>query len=269
MIESDDIALRAGDVAELKFTFSEPVDGFTSSDISLKDSLGNALDKNVVLSEFEGPEPNVDGSVSYSVIFTPSPDVDKEEITVNVLSFSDLNGNSGEDASPILLKVDTAIPTVSSITLVNDDVQDLSSKTFAIGDTGILTVEFSEAIDPGTFDLDDFASGAGDLSNGTFDESATKYSATFTPKVSTESEGEVITLGSNWKDLAGNLADAPVDTVNYDVDTLQPKATLKTNDEILLLGETAEIELIFSEEVSDDFDYLNLQYQGRTLKKVL
>ena len=239
LIESDDIALRAGDIAELKFNFSEKVDGFTSSDISLEDSLGNPLDNNVVLSEFEGPIPNVDGTVSYSVNFTPSPGVDEDEITVNVLSYSDQNGNSGEDASPIKLKIDTLIPTVTSIDLVND--QDSTSTTFAIGDTGTLNVEFSEAIDPGTVNLDDFASGAGVLSNGTFDESATKYSATFTPKISIEAEGQVITLGSNWKDLAGNSADVPADTSNYDVDTLQPKATLKTSDEFLLLGETAEM----------------------------
>ena len=58
--------------------------------------------------------------------------------------------------------------------------------------TQVHYVEFSEA-NPGTVNLDDFASGAGVLSNGTFD-GATKYSATFTPKISIEAEGQVIIL---------------------------------------------------------------------------
>ena len=58
----------------------------------------------------------------------------------------------------------------------------------------------------------------------------------------------------------------PADTSNYDVDTLQPKATLKTSDEFLLLGETAR-HVTFSEEVLNFLS--NLQYDGGDAEKLL
>ena len=69
----------------------------------------------------------------------------------------------------------------------------IDDTTLNLTETAVVTIVFSEDIDPATLDISDFVVGGGTLSNLTTTDNIT-WTATFTPNAETQSAVNVITL---------------------------------------------------------------------------
>ena len=73
---------------------------------------------------------------------------------------------------------------------------------------------------------------------------------TFTPTDDIEDSSNVLTLATSYTDTAGNTG-AGATTANYAIDTKEPTVSSFTmSDTSLIVGETATVTLVFSEEVA-------------------
>ena len=106
-----DTALRIGDTSLVTFTFSEAVQEFTNSDITVE---GGSL--STVTSS--------DGGITWRGTFTPNSNVEDTSnvITVANASYTDVAGNTGSGVSGPNYSIDTIAPTTElALTAINDD----------------------------------------------------------------------------------------------------------------------------------------------------
>ena len=136
----------------------------------------------------------------------------------------DAAGNESEAGTQTLV-IDSTAPTVT-VTLDADSLK--------AGDTATVLFTFSEQ--PLNFSLEDVTAQGGQLSdlseliehdNGTW--SAT---ATFTPLSGVEAATNVISVGVDWADAAGNAPLNMVESDSFAIDTLPPSAPAFTSDEL-------------------------------------
>jgi hypothetical protein len=121
---------------------------------------------------------------------------------------TDAADNVGAASSPLSIVVDTTGPTATIA---------LSSAVLEEGDTATVTISFSEAVTD--FTLDDLTAPSGTLSGLQTSDGGLTWTATFTPGVDVSDVTNVITLGTNYTDIAGNSGTAAT-SANYSVDTL-------------------------------------------------
>ncbi|MBN4053942.1 cadherin domain-containing protein, partial [Haliea sp. AH-315-K21] len=102
--------------------------------------------------------------------------------------------------------------------------------------------QFSYAgINIGNFSLDDITAGSGTVTNLELTSDAKVYTATFTPGANLNDASNVITVGTNWADAAGNAATASQTSNNYEVNTVAPLITdisSSTSNGSFKVGET-------------------------------
>lgn len=134
-IDISQASFRAGQAADVTFTFEEAPVGFTLQDVSVKG--GN-------LSNFTTTD--AEGRI-YTALFTPVADQNtlKGLIQVPAGSYTDKVGNSGDQSNLIELSGDTLVPTLSSITPSDD------ATAVAVGSN--LVLNFSEYVKAGTGDI--------------------------------------------------------------------------------------------------------------------
>ncbi|MDA8741004.1 Ig-like domain-containing protein, partial [Rhodobacteraceae bacterium] len=118
-------------------------------------------------------------------------------------SISEISTNLSE------IFVDTLQPTVS-IAMSDQDIK--------VGDTSTVTFTFSE--EPTGFTADDVTVANGAISDLTGTSDAKVYTAKYTPTADIEDATNVISVGTDWADAAGNAPAAATDSSNYEVDTL-------------------------------------------------
>jgi hypothetical protein len=127
--------LGPGETAVVTFTFSEPVTGFSSSDLSAANgTLGNVSSS--------------DGGITWTATFTPDPGITDwtNVITLDNTGVVDLAGNAGAGTTNSNnYAIITARPTASIV---------VADSALKIGETPSVTITFSEAVTGFTnFDL--------------------------------------------------------------------------------------------------------------------
>ncbi|MBA5248166.1 MAG: hypothetical protein FE834_01325, partial [Gammaproteobacteria bacterium] len=113
---------------------------------------------------------------------------------------------------PLPFSIDAIAPTLS----IKMDDTDLKT-----GETTTVTFTFSEAVKD--FNTSDIDAPNGTISNLQQDASnATVYTATFTPTANKTDNSNVITVGQDWTDIAGNAPAAVTSSANYEMDATPP-----------------------------------------------
>jgi Ca2+-binding RTX toxin-like protein len=175
-------------------------------------------------------------------------------------SSTKLNGqtNAGSLDAFLIKLLDDSIPPTIVIT---------SNKTsLASGQTATLTFSLSEVATD--FAVGDLTCSGGSISN--FAGSGTTYTATLTPNTTSTANGVVSVASNKFSDAAGNLnldgAEAN-NSVMIAVDTVIPTIVVTTNKSSLSVGQTATINFVISESVSD-FATGDVTVSGGTLSNL-
>ncbi|MDC5540727.1 Ig-like domain-containing protein, partial [Acinetobacter baumannii] len=241
-ITTDDLALAAGETANITFTFSEAVTGFDVSDIAVVGGTLGAL--------------TTTDNITWTAVFTPDGTGTAPSIAVADGSYTDLAGNLGTgdvlDGTDGFV-VDIIPPTLA---ITTDDL------ALAAGETANITFTFSEAVTG--FDVSDIAVVGGTLGALTTTDNIT-WTAVFTPD-GTGTAPSISVADNTYTDLAGNLGTGDVldGTDGFVVDIIPPTLAITTDDLALATGETANISFTFSEAVTG-FDVSDIAVVGGTL----
>ncbi|WP_041172341.1 BapA/Bap/LapF family large adhesin [Acinetobacter baumannii] len=241
-ITTDDLALAAGESANITFTFSEAVTGFDVSDIAVVGGTLGAL--------------TTTDNITWTAVFTPDGTGTAPSISVADNTYTDLAGNLGTgdvlDGTDGFV-VDIIPPTLA---ITTDDL------ALATGETANITFTFSEAVTG--FDVSDIAVVGGTLGALTTTDNIT-WTAVFTPD-GTGTAPSISVADNTYTDLAGNLGTGDVldGTDGFVVDIIPPTLAITTDDLALATGETANITFTFSEAVTG-FDVSDIAVVGGTL----
>ncbi|QLB34507.1 type I secretion C-terminal target domain-containing protein [Acinetobacter baumannii] len=241
-ITTDDLALAAGETANITFTFSEAVTGFDVSDIAVVGGTLGAL--------------TTTDNITWTAVFTPDGTGTAPSISVADNTYTDLAGNLGTgdvlDGTDGFV-VDIIPPTLA---ITTDDL------ALATGETANITFTFSEAVTG--FDVSDIAVVGGTLGTLTTTDNIT-WTAVFTPD-GTGTAPSISVADNTYTDLAGNLGTGDVldGTDGFVVDIIPPTLAITTDDLALATGETANITFTFSEAVTG-FDVSDIAVVGGTL----
>ncbi|MFA3599718.1 VCBS domain-containing protein, partial [Acinetobacter baumannii] len=245
-ITTDDLALAAGETANITFTFSEAVTGFDVSDIAVVGGTLGAL--------------TTTDNITWTAVFTPDGTGTAPSISVADNTYTDLAGNLGTgdvlDGTDGFV-VDIIPPTLA---ITTDDL------ALAAGETANITFTFSEAVTG--FDVSDIAVVGGTLGALTTTDNIT-WTAVFTPD-GTGTATSISVADNTYTDLAGNLGTGDVldGTDGFVVDIVPPTLAITTDDLALAAGETANISFIFSEAVTG-FDANDITLIGGTLSALV
>ena len=240
----NDTSLKIGETSLVTITFSEPVEGLTTADFSVA---------NGVLSAIETTD-----NITFTAIFTPDVNVEDTSnlIVLDNAGVADTAGNAGTGTTDSnSYAIDTLAPVVQSI-----EIDDAALK---IGDAATVTITFSEAVQG--FSNDDVNVSSGTLSTLTTTDGKV-WTGTLTPAENTEAATNVITVGTEFSDVAGNAGTGST-SGNYVVDTVRPTVTITLADPNLTFGETSLVTFSFSEAVTD-FTNTDLVIQNGTLSPV-
>jgi hypothetical protein len=157
----------------------------------------------------------------------------------------DAVGNAEADAlngvaSTSAVRVDAVLPTASIA---------LSDTALKAGDTGTVTITFSEAVSG--LAVTDFAVDNGTLSDLATADGGVTWTATFTPTAGITDAGNVITLDNTGvQDAADNTGTGTTASPNYAIETARPAASIALSDTALKAGDTSTVTITFSEAVS-------------------
>lgn len=239
-----DYVLAAGERATVTIRFSEAVKNFTLADLTAENGTLTSLTSK-------------DG-VIWTALFTPTANVSDTSNVIRLGSnYSDLAGNLGAAASSAYYAVDTKpkdiIRPTASIAL--------SDQVLGVGEKAVVTIKFSEAVK--NFTLDDLTAENGTLS-GLYSKDSVTWTAVFTPMVKVSDTSNLIWLGGNYSDLAGNAGTA-ISSANYTVDTKAPTvSSIKFGKASLYKGESSDVTITFSERV-EKFDVKDIFLSGGSL----
>ncbi|WP_052500158.1 BapA/Bap/LapF family large adhesin, partial [Acinetobacter calcoaceticus] len=245
-ITTDDLALAAGEDANISFTFSEAVAGFDASDITV---VGGTLTGLATTD-----------NITWTAVFTPDGTGTAPSIAVADGSYTDTVGNLGTgdvlDGTDGFV-VDIVPPTLA---ITTDDL------ALAAGETANITFTFSEAV--AGFDATDIAVVGGTLTGLTTTDNIT-WTAVFTPD-GTGTAPSISVADNTYTDLAGNLGTGDVldGTDGFVVDIVPPTLAITTDDLALAAGEDANISFTFSEAVTG-FDASDITLIGGTLSALV
>ena len=117
----------------------------------------------------------------------------------------------------------------------------MSNTALKIGDKPTVTIVFSEAVT--NFDKSNITAPNGLLGTMTNTADTNEWKGIFTPTPNTTAASNVLTLDTNWTDLAGNAGTTDA-TLNFTIDTTPPTVAFSsgafTNDDTPTVNGTAE-----------------------------
>ncbi|MBY0239695.1 MAG: DUF4214 domain-containing protein, partial [Burkholderiaceae bacterium] len=236
-ITISDTALKVGDTATVKFTFTEAVSGFTTADLVVEKGAVTSLSSS-------------DGGITWTGTLTPTSNITDTTnmITLDNTGYTDLAGNAGVGTSNSPnYAIDTEAPTLVGSIMVSDTA-------LKIDDTATVTVVFSEAVTG--FIAADLKVPNGTLNALTTGDGGITWTATLTPNASVTAASNVLTLGlTGVTDLNGNAGVGSQDSVKYAVDTESPTLDITSDVSTLKIGETAVITFTFSEDPGGTFSW--------------
>jgi len=239
-IKSDKTALKAGETANVTFTFSED----PGSSFAWNGSAGDVVVSGGSLGQISG------SGLTRTATFTPAVNsTSNASLSVASNTFTDAVGNANVDGSEadntLTLSVNTvpagpvdAVP--PTLTITSDKA------SLKAGEAAQVTFKFSEAVVG--FVSDDVSVSGGALSN--FKGSGADYSASFTPTAGNAGgKASISVAAGSYADIAGNLG-GPGATPVVALDTLAPTVAITTDKAALKAGETALVTFKFSESVA-------------------
>ena len=141
--------------------------------------------------------------------------------------------------------IDSDKPTVTTFTL--------SDTILKTGESATVNLTFSEQIDTSTLSAsEDFTAPGGAITSLQTTDNGTNWTGTFTPSTNTEVGTSTLSIGTTYKDVAGNEGEAAQSSTSYTVDTLAPSVSqFNISDRNLTKGESAILTIVFSEPVVD------------------
>jgi Domain of unknown function (DUF4347)/Bacterial Ig-like domain len=242
-----DSALGVGQTSLVTITFSEAVSGFTNADLTIANGTLTAVSSS-------------DGGVTWTATFTPTAGITDTTnvIQLDATGISDQAGNAGVGTvNSNNYAVDSQRPTATIV---------VADTTLAAGETSLVTITFSEAVNG--FDNSDLSVANGTLSNVASSDGGVTWTATFTPTANVNDATNLITLNNaGVTDVAGNAGAGITNSANYTIDTVRPIATIVVADNALNVGETSLVTITFSEAVSG-FSNADLTIANGTLTAV-
>ena len=178
-----DTALISGETSTVTLQFSEAVASFSSDD--------DITVQNGSLATMTSSD-----NITWTGTFTPSSDVeDATNVLTLATSYTDTAGNAPASTSTTAnYTIDSTTPTIAAFTV--------SDTALKIGDTATVTLQFSEAVSGFSSD-DDVTVQNGSLATMTSSDNIT-WTGTFTPSSDVEDATNVMSLGTDWTDTAGN-----------------------------------------------------------------
>ena len=236
-IASNVAALKAGETANITFTFSEN----PGTSFAWDGSSGDLVVTGGTLGAISGT------GLTRTAVFTPTANLasGSASITVTDLSYTDTAGNAGSAGVSPSIAIDTIAPTVS----ISSNVAALKA-----GETANITFTFSE--DPGTSFAWNGSTGDLAVSGGTLSAisgTGLTRTAVFTPTANLASGSANITVSNlSYTDSAGNTGSAGL-SPSISIDTRLPTVSIASNVEALKAGETANITFTFSENPGTSF----------------
>ncbi|WP_237886186.1 Ig-like domain-containing protein [Pseudomonas sp. PGPR40] len=243
-----DTTLKPGETALVTITFSEVVNGFDNSDLSVANGTLSAVSSS-------------DGGLTWTGTFTPTIGVTDATnlIILNNTGVTDLAGNAGTgDTHSANYVVETQVPTATVV---------VADSALKAGETSLVTITFSEAVSG--FSNADLTVANGTLSNVSSSDGGVTWTATFTPTISVTDTTNLISLdNSGVTNVSGNSGVGVTDSNNYAIDTVRPTATIVVADNKLGIGETTTVTITFSEAVSG-FDLSDLSVANGLLSNLV
>ncbi|QEI04819.1 DUF4347 domain-containing protein [Pigmentiphaga aceris] len=240
-------ALKVGDTSLVTVTFSEAVTGFTNAALTVPSGTLSTVS-------------SADGGITWTATFTPAAGISNaaNAIVVDMTAVTAVSGNpSVGTASSSNYAVDTLRPTATI---------GVDKSTLKAGDTALVTITFSEAVN--NFTNADLNVASGTLSAVSSVDGGITWTATLTPSAGTTASGNVITLSnSGVTDLAGNAGSGLTPSSSYLVDTAAPTATITVANLALKAGDTSLVTIAFSEAVTG-FSNASLTVPNGTLSTI-
>ncbi|WP_419737161.1 Ig-like domain-containing protein [Pseudomonas sp. COR18] len=238
--------LNIGGSSLVTITFSEAVSGFSLADLT----ASNGTLSNLTSSD----------NITWTATLTPTNGVTHsgDVVTLTNSGVTDLVGNAGTGTTNSnTYSVDTQRPT-ATIVFANPNI--------GIGQTSQVTITFSEAVSG--FTNDDLTVTNGTLSTVTSSDGGVTWTATFTPTAGVDSASNHVTLdNSGVVDGAGNAGSGTTTSNNYAIDGVRPTATVAIDKSSLIIGQTAQVTITFSEAVTN-FSNSDLTVSGGSLSAV-
>ncbi|WP_165369967.1 Ig-like domain-containing protein, partial [Aliivibrio finisterrensis] len=236
-LTADKSTLKQGETAAITIVLSEVATDLTKSDFTV---VGG------VLSDFKGSDKN------YTALYTPtSSSISSGSITVSANRFTDPSGNNNAAGDSVSFSIDTAAPSVSSLTTDKSEL--------IAGSAATITINLSEASTD--FTKDDLVIIGGSISD--FKGTGKVYTVVFTPQINSVAAGKVSVSASSFTDASGNTNTAGK-SLDLTIDTILPTLKLTADKQNLIIGDTATITATFSEEI-EDFYPIGLTVKGGAL----
>ncbi|WP_447755785.1 Ig-like domain-containing protein [Pseudomonas nicosulfuronedens] len=239
-------ALNIGGTSQVTITFSEAVNNFTLADLTAQDGTLSNL--------------TTSDNITWTATLTPNSNVTQygDVITLANSGVDDLAGNAGVGSSvSSAYSVDTQRPTASIV---------LSKTNIGLGQTAQVTITFSEAVTG--FTNSDLTVDNGTLSAVSSSDGGVTWTATFTPTAGIDSASNSVTLDNTGvQDAAGNAGSGTISSNNYAIDGVRPTATVAIDHSSLIIGQTAQVTITFSEAVAN-FSNADLTVANGTLSAV-
>jgi len=185
VISTDKSSLKAGETANITFSFSEPPSGFGTADVT---TSGGVL---------SGLAATADARI-YTATFTPTPGSSgTAAISVAAGSYTDVAGNPGGASNTLPMGFATAPPT---LTISSDKASLLA------GEVASITFSFSAA--PTGFSDGDITTSGGTLAGLAVTADARIYTATFTPTPESSGTAVISVASGSYSDAAGYPGEA-------------------------------------------------------------
>ena len=242
-----DSTLSAGETTLVTITFSEAVNGFDNSDLSIPNGTLSAVSSS-------------DGGITWTATFTPTVGIKdiSNLITLNNTGVTDIAGNTGSGTTNSAnFTIDTMLPTATIV---------VSDTALKAGETATVTITFSEAVSG--FSNADLTIANGTLSNVSSGDGGVTWTATFTPTSSITDTSNLISLDNTGvANASGNSGVGTTDSNNFAIDTALPTATIVVADNRLGIGETTTVTITFSEAVSG-FDLSDISVANGVLSNL-
>ncbi|SEH91341.1 protein of unknown function [Pseudomonas asplenii] len=246
MIVVSNSSLNIGGTSQVTITFSEAVTNFTLADLTAQDGTLSNL--------------TTSDNITWTATLTPNSNVTQSGDVITLINsgVNDLAGNAGSGTTTSnVYSIDTQRPNATIV---------FSNSNLAIGQTSLVTITFSEAVTG--FTNADLTVANGTLSAVSSSDGGVTWTATFTPTVGIAVASNQITLDrSGVQDAAGNAGSGITTSNNYAVDGVRPTATVVIDKSSLIIGQTAQVTITFSEAVTG-FTNGDLTVAGGTLSAV-
>nr|WP_315258574.1 Ig-like domain-containing protein [uncultured Duganella sp.] len=225
VLTSDLGVLKAGETANLTFTFTEAPGNFDLSSLNVSGGSVSSLAA-------------TGNPLVYTAVFTPATGQIGVTATVQVKAngYIDTAGNGGQASLSVPIIINTTLP---SLLITADDT------ALKAGEAATLTFTFSSP--PTGFTVADISYSNGALSGFAATANPLVYTALFTPTAGLASGTAGISVApGSYTDVFGNPGSGGTGpTIN--IDTLAPSVVITSSASALKAGETALISFTFSE----------------------